>query len=140
MIKTIRIKNIIIPDWYIMLPISDEDKIIMKKSIERYGYGSLVVRNNNELIDGRKRLKIMKELRYSVADCVYYPKLSDLGALLLIRNLHYEWSQIDVLEFSELLNMSCTKKDIYRIAKIIPEEREEIKNVLNLIGNKNEKN
>ena len=65
--------------------------------------------------------------------CQWYEKLSDLDTLVLLRNLHYEWSQIDVIQFSELLNIIDEKPDPKKLAGVMPENEEEINNIINLL-------
>ncbi|MBU2527661.1 MAG: hypothetical protein KKC03_13780 [Bacteroidetes bacterium] len=108
-------------------------EIKLRTSIRKFGYGTLILRNNNELIDGRKRLKILEFLNINRVKCILYPELSDSDTLVLLRNLHYEWSQINVLIFAELLNLQFSEKDVDELANVIPENIEEVEGIFRLL-------
>ena len=131
---SIKLLSITIPEWYVRKPVEKIEQQKLKHSIQHFGYGIIIVRNENyELLDGRKRLAILKELKIEKIDCIWYPELSDIDTLVLIRNLHHEWSQTDVIQFSELLNLCCTENNIKKLAHIMPENEGEIRNILKLL-------
>jgi len=133
-VRKIPLDQITVPDWSVRRPITESLRYKLRISVNRFGPGLLTTRGKDfELLDGAKRYAVLKEQGTSLVHVNHFPTLSDLDTLILIRNLHYEWSPLDILEFAELLSLATDISSVDSLANIMPEDRETVKGIFTML-------
>jgi len=131
--------NQLIPDPRNANVCSPEVLAKLKNNIARTDhYPALIVRPNPAepesffIIDGHHRKRVLEELGYPKIQCSVW-NVSDTEAQVLLTTLNRLRGEDDLKKRAELLNSLCQSFDQDELLSLIPESREELKDILTLL-------
>jgi hypothetical protein len=144
----VQIQQLRKPKWYFKKDLSKQAHLKLRKSVERFGYGIICVRHFSldikEVIDGWRRVEIMRELGYPDDLLVFvqdYGKLPEIDAVILARNMNHGFGEIDAIEYSKSLNYALDLQEVNtgkcysskEISGMTPEARYQVDDILTLL-------
>jgi hypothetical protein len=110
----------------------------LKSHIERTGnYEPIIVRPHRtssgcfEILNGHHRIKVLKELGYTCADCVVW-QVNDEEALILVATLNRLGGSDEVHKKSALLRNLSRRFDTRALSKMLAESTQTIQRLLDL--------
>jgi len=137
------ITKLVKPSFYLKATLSNDKreltakKMKFKKAIKDFGYGIIIVRELNdskyEVIDGWKRVEILKGLGETEIYCQNFGKISQKEAGLISRVKNHQWSNLSLIAFSKYLKSQFKKEELGNLTGILPEGKKELEDVYRLL-------